>query len=159
MASSRCFFYHQNKIFAMNYNIHIMKNNDQQLSKQASKVKPFVKWVGGKRQLLLELHKYLPKHFDTYYEPFVVGGALLFDLLPQKAVINDYNSQLINVYKVVEKGVFVIISNSEVKEVKELYSEKVFKIHKVQAKRSINSQGANRGNVGEVIIVGDLNGV
>lgn len=64
------------------------------------KGKPFVKWAGGKRQVINELKKYVPEKFDTYYEPFVGGGALLFDLAPKKAVINDYNEELINVYHI-----------------------------------------------------------
>ncbi|MFA6917534.1 MAG: DNA adenine methylase [Candidatus Gracilibacteria bacterium] len=60
--------------------------------------KPFLKWVGGKTQLLGELKKYVPKTFNKYIEPFVGGGALLFDLAPQKAVINDANEELINAY-------------------------------------------------------------
>ncbi|KRT61608.1 MAG: adenine methylase protein [Thaumarchaeota archaeon CSP1-1] len=46
--------------------------------------KPFVKWAGGKRQLIPELTKHLPKKFDTYFEPFLGGGALLFHLLYKK---------------------------------------------------------------------------
>lgn len=64
------------------------------------KGKPFVKWAGGKRQILDKLNKYIPTKFDTYYEPFVGGGALLFDLAPKKAVINDSNQELMNVYNV-----------------------------------------------------------
>ena len=64
------------------------------------KGKPFVKWAGGKRQILDKLNKYVPTNFDTYYEPFVGGGALLFDLAPKKAVINDSNEELMNVYNV-----------------------------------------------------------
>ena len=45
------------------------------------KGKPFVKWAGGKRQIINELKKYVPESFDTYYEPFVGGGALLFKLI------------------------------------------------------------------------------
>lgn len=64
------------------------------------KGKPFVKWAGGKRQIIDKLRKLVPDEFNTYYEPFVGGGALLFELSPKKAVINDYNSELINVYNV-----------------------------------------------------------
>ena len=64
------------------------------------KGKPFVKWAGGKRQVTNELLKYVPDEFDTYYEPFVGGGALLFELSPKKAVINDSNEELMNVYNV-----------------------------------------------------------
>ena len=64
------------------------------------KGKPFVKWAGGKRQIIDKLLKYAPDEFNTYYEPFVGGGALLFELSPKKAVINDFNKELINVYNV-----------------------------------------------------------
>lgn len=62
------------------------------------KGKPFVKWAGGKRQIIDKLLKYVPEEFDTYYEPFVGGGALLFELSPKKTVINDYNTELMNVF-------------------------------------------------------------
>ena len=62
------------------------------------KGKPFVKWAGGKRQILDKLTKYVPDEFDTYYEPFIGGGALLFELSPKKAVINDSNKELMNIY-------------------------------------------------------------
>lgn len=58
-------------------------------------VKPFVKWAGGKTQLLNKIKEYLPKTFNTYYEPFVGGGALLLSLTPKKAYINDINKELL----------------------------------------------------------------
>lgn len=64
------------------------------------KGKPFVKWAGGKRQIIDKLKKYVPEEFGTYYEPFVGGGALLFELSPSVAVINDSNEELMNVYNV-----------------------------------------------------------
>lgn len=64
------------------------------------KGKPFVKWAGGKRQIVDKLLMYAPDEFNTYYEPFVGGGALLFELSPKKAIINDSNKELINVYNV-----------------------------------------------------------
>lgn len=63
-----------------------------------SKCTPVIKWVGGKRQLLGEIKKRLPNEFNTYYEPFFGGGAAFFELSPQKAVVNDRNRQLINMY-------------------------------------------------------------
>lgn len=60
--------------------------------------KPFVKWAGGKTQLLDKLISYLPNQFDHYFEPFVGGGSLFFALKPKKAVINDMNSELIYAY-------------------------------------------------------------
>lgn len=62
------------------------------------KGKPFVKWAGGKRQIIDKLKEYVPDEYDTYYEPFISGGALLFELSPKKAVINDLNEELMNVY-------------------------------------------------------------
>ena len=64
------------------------------------KGKPFVKWAGGKRQIIDKLKQYVPDDFNTYYEPFVGGGALLFELSPKNAVINDSNKELMNVYSV-----------------------------------------------------------
>lgn len=64
-------------------------------------VNPILKWVGGKRQLLSEIMPLIPKNYSTYVEPFVGGAAVLFELQPKKAIINDYNSELINVYEVI----------------------------------------------------------
>ncbi len=66
------------------------------------KGKPFVKWAGGKRQIIDKLLKYAPYDYKTYYEPFVGGGAFLFELAPQNAVINDYNKELMNVYECIK---------------------------------------------------------
>ena len=69
-------------------------------------VAPFLKWVGGKRQIIPEILAHLPKNISTlnYCEPFVGGGALFFHLEPKKAIINDYNDELINVYKVIKNN-------------------------------------------------------
>ena len=63
------------------------------------KGKPFVKWAGGKRQIIDKLKEYVPDEYNTYYEPFIGGGALLFELSPKNAVINDSNEELMNVYR------------------------------------------------------------
>ena len=67
-------------------------------------IAPFLKWVGGKRQLLPKIIEYLPKNIRElrYFEPFIGGGAVLFHLQPENAVINDFNKELINVYNVVK---------------------------------------------------------
>ncbi|UTX65223.1 DNA adenine methylase [Streptococcus constellatus] len=62
-------------------------------------LQPFTKWTGGKRQLLGELRSYMPENYNRYFEPFVGGGALFFDLAPEQAVINDFNEELINAYR------------------------------------------------------------
>ena len=63
------------------------------------KTGPFVKWAGGKTQLLEKLESRMPTSYGRYYEPFIGGGALLFHLQPRVAVINDINEQLLNVYR------------------------------------------------------------
>lgn len=73
------------------------------------KLKPFTKWTGGKRQLLPELIDLIPKQFNRYYEPFVGGGALLFELTPGKATINDYNTDLILAYREIRDNVKELI--------------------------------------------------
>ncbi len=67
--------------------------------------KPFLKWAGGKQQLLPQLRKYIPRKFNRYFEPFVGSGALFFDLQPNNATLSDINSELINCYLVVRDNV------------------------------------------------------
>lgn len=67
-----------------------------------AKVAPFLKWAGGKRQLLNQIKERMPKEYNDYYEPFIGGGAVLFELQPEKATINDINTSLINVYRQVK---------------------------------------------------------
>jgi len=73
-------------------------------------VSPVLKWVGGKRQLLDVLVPLVPRNYKTYCEPFVGGGALLFKLQPQVAVVNDINADLINVYEVIQDNVTDLIN-------------------------------------------------
>lgn len=61
--------------------------------------RPFLKWVGGKGQLLAQFEQYYPKDFNNYFEPFIGGGAVFFNLSPTKASINDVNTTLISAYK------------------------------------------------------------
>ncbi|MGG0716978.1 DNA adenine methylase [Robertmurraya massiliosenegalensis] len=70
---------------------------------------PFLKWAGGKRQLLPEIRKYIPEEMGTYFEPFIGAGAVLLDLQPKKAVFNDINIELVNVYQVVMNDVDALI--------------------------------------------------
>lgn len=72
---------------------------------------PFLKWAGGKRQLLPEIRKYIPKKINTYYEPFLGAGAVLFDIQPKKAVINDINTELINTYIAIRDHVDELIND------------------------------------------------
>lgn len=87
-------------------------------------VAPVLKWVGGKRQLISEIEPLIPKRISTYVEPFVGGGAVLFHLQPKKAIINDYNQELMNVYQVIKDKPNELIE--VLKEHKELNSEDYF---------------------------------
>lgn len=64
--------------------------------------RPVIKWVGGKRQLIKELTKLLPKKYNRYFEPFIGGGALFFSLKQHDNFISDYNSELTNLYSVIK---------------------------------------------------------
>lgn len=92
------------------------------------KPKPFVKWVGGKRQLLAQfksLDLYPPKEFDLqnnrYFEPFVGGGAVFFDLLPKNAFLFDLNSELITTYKVIKNNLDELIHDLKTHEINKEY--------------------------------------
>ena len=72
-------------------------------------MKPFVKWAGGKRQILSRINEYVQDSIDdnpdyTYIEPFLGGGAVFFSLHPKKAIINDLNEDLINAYRIIKSG-------------------------------------------------------
>ena len=73
-------------------------------------VAPVLKWVGGKRQLLDVLVPLLPQRITTYCEPFVGGGALLFETQPNCAYVNDINGDLIRVYNVIKDDVETLIA-------------------------------------------------
>jgi DNA adenine methylase len=65
-------------------------------------VQPFLKWAGGKRQLIASIKAHIPQHFTQYYEPFIGAGALLFALQVPDSTINDTNGELINCYRVIK---------------------------------------------------------
>ncbi|WP_457561119.1 DNA adenine methylase [Caminibacter sp.] len=96
-----------------------------------NQAKPFVKWVGGKRQLISELLKYIPKSFNSYFEPFVGGGALFFELynlglLNGKDVcLFDINKELINAYEVIRDYPQKLIEKLK-KEFKEKHSNEFY---------------------------------
>ena len=82
---------------------------------------PIVKWVGGKRQLLFELLKNMPKTYNRYFEPFIGGGALFFELQPDHAYISDMNEELINLYSVVRNSVDELIEDLSKHEISKEY--------------------------------------
>jgi DNA adenine methylase len=73
--------------------------------------RPFIKWAGGKRQLIDELIKTMPLNYNRYYEPFIGGGALFFAIQPNNACISDINPELINVYNVIKNDVDSLIKD------------------------------------------------
>ncbi len=76
----------------------------------AVEAEPFLKWAGGKRQLLAEIRSQVPKRFGRYYEPFVGGGALFFSVRPADAVLGDTNERLIRTYIGIRDHVEDVIS-------------------------------------------------
>jgi DNA adenine methylase len=77
------------------------------LKNETYHLKPFIKWAGGKRGLLKELLNRVPNNFNNYFEPFVGGGALFFEMKKQRLLdgkqiyLSDKNKELINAYKVI----------------------------------------------------------
>jgi DNA adenine methylase len=98
---------------------------------------PFVKWAGGKRCLLKELKAHLPKKFDTYYEPFVGGGALFFSISKQikYAFLSDSNFDLILAYKAIQKDPKKLLSL--LKKHKENHSKDYY--YKIRDKHNISN--------------------
>lgn len=86
--------------------------------------KPFVKWAGGKRQLISELLENKPTDFDRYFEPFVGAGALFFELSYEPSILVDINTDLINAYKVIKHSVDKLIDLLKIH--KQNHSEEYF---------------------------------
>ncbi len=74
---------------------------------------PTIKWLGGKTQLLGEIRNRMPSKFNQYWEPFLGGGAVLFDITPSNAIVNDINSELINLYRHIQQSPDVIVALTE----------------------------------------------
>ncbi len=75
------------------------------------KAKPFLKWVGGKGQLLTQFQSLFPKKYNSYFEPFIGGGAVFFSINPQKAHINDINKTLVQTYTHIKNDVEKLIKS------------------------------------------------
>ncbi len=126
-------------------------------------VKPFIKWAGGKSQLLLDMRKNYPeelgKTINKYCEPFVGGGALLFDILSnykiEEILINDINPELTNTYLQIKTNIddlvkeLCLIQNQywqlEIEARKEFYYEKRnrFNYLKVNGNEDVNIEKAS----------------
>ena len=95
------------------------------LEKLKEQTYPIVKWVGGKRQLMFELLKNMPETYNRYFEPFIGGGALFFELQPQNGYISDMNEELINLYSVVRDDVYELIDDLNKHKVSKEYFLKI----------------------------------
>lgn len=96
---------------------------------------PFLKWVGGKRSIIQELKSRLPKKYNNYYEAFVGGGALFFDIKPKKGFISDANLDLIITYKVVQNDVEKLIE--ALKKHQRLHCEEYY--YRVRARHNLDN--------------------
>lgn len=92
-------------------------------NKHKSILKPFVKWAGGKTQVLSRIKDYMPTSFNQYFEPFIGGGALFFDITPTKATINDSNTELMITYKCFQDSNDYMMMIDEIKKHEQNHSE------------------------------------
>ena len=102
------------------------------LEKLREETYPIVKWVGGKRQLMFELLKNMPENYNRYFEPFIGGGALFFELHPDNAYISDMNEELINLYQVVRNDVDELIADLQKHDVSKEYFMKIRNIDRTE---------------------------
>ena len=90
----------------------------------ADKPKPFIQWIGGKREMIPQYEEFIPTDFNNYYEPFMGGGAMFFHLQPSVAILSDNNKELIKTYEGVRDNpeeVIQILKNLRSRHSKELY--------------------------------------
>ena len=93
---------------------------------------PIVKWIGGKRQLMFELLKNMPQNYNRYFEPFIGGGALFFELQPDNAYISDMNEELINLYQVVRDNVDELITDLQKHDISKEYFMEIRNIDRTE---------------------------
>jgi len=127
--------------------------------------KPFIKWVGGKTQLLEEIREKYPKKIEKYCEPFVGGGAVLFDVLnkfsPKEVLINDINKDLINTYSQVKNNCENLIK--ELLKIQDIYknqdnnTNKLFYISKRNRFNSIKNSNNKNENLEKAVLFIFLN--
>ena len=98
---------------SLNCNVEDIMEYDKTVDVEINqtRLKPILKWAGGKTQLLNDLIPLIPKYTGKYIEPFVGGGALFFALQPKNAIIADSNPELINTYKQIANNVKEVIEN------------------------------------------------
>jgi DNA adenine methylase len=106
-----------------------------------NKVKPFIKWAGGKRQLIKYFKDIFPEKFNVYHEPMIGGGALFFYLNPKRAVINDTNKELMKTYEVIRDNVEELIEKLKLfksKHSKDFYYKKRNNFNKIKNSKKNN---------------------
>jgi DNA adenine methylase len=89
----------------------MQSQNHPKLEVELQRARPFLKWAGGKGQLLHELKTRFPVKFEQYHEPFLGGGALFFYLMPTKAYLSDINPDLVNTYQIVKNKLHELIED------------------------------------------------
>lgn len=101
--------------------------------------KPIVKRAGGKRQLINKLLEYMPKVYNNYYEPFIGGSALLFELMPNNATINDVNQELLAIYKCLANEDYFKLMIKDLEEHEKNHSEEYYyEIRELDRKANYN---------------------
>ena len=96
-----------------NYENNKLCDISKNIQQNVFKARPFLKWVGGKKQIIPQIKQYIPQNYCRYFEPFLGGGALFFDLAPQKAYINDINKILISSYRNIKHHPYKVIEELE----------------------------------------------
>ncbi len=111
-------------------------NDTVEPKEETNKATPFVKWVGGKRSIIEQLKLRLPKEFNDYYEGFVGGGALYFEIIKdiKKAYLSDANLDLIITYKVIQKDPDVLIE--ALKQHQKSHNEKYY--YRIRAQHTLD---------------------
>ncbi len=130
-----------------------------------STVKPFIKWAGGKSQLLNEIRTRYPSKIEKYCEPFLGGGAVLFDVLenfqPKEILVNDINNELINTYKQIQKNCKNLIK--QLSQLQKIYwdlnieDRKTFYFSKRERFNSLKINGNDKENLEKAILFIFLN--
>lgn len=90
-------------------NYETVRTDSVATAEEEAPPRPFVKWAGGKRQLLNLLSERAPKEYGHYFEPFIGGGAFFFSIKPHQATISDLNPELINCYQVIRDNVDALV--------------------------------------------------
>lgn len=94
------------------------------MTEETTAPRPFVKWIGGKRNIIEELKSRMPGEYSAYFEPFVGGGALFWDVLPENAHLSDINLRLVVTYAAIRDRVNDVIIY--LKKFQKLHSEAFF---------------------------------